>query len=201
MEEKITTFGSPLDSRASLETIPLEILNHIFVLTCSEDLDLSLLYVSGGITWKLLGHPISRTVRAFWPAKRHGWSNERLLTNSSPFSGNGSVSVPGGRGGHIDERRGVQQEVLASAWCTPVFMRRLQIAFIRRMVKAHWDPFLERDGLNRCATSHAHFWDTLDRLAQDDTRTADGKLEISLTDSETRYSWTRIRIWPWKVEL
>ena len=197
--EEVTTFGTPSKSQASLDTMPLEILNQIFVLTCSEDLDLSLLRVSRGMAWKLLNHPISRTVRAFWPVKQGVRNSGQKPTTLSWLSAefDGTCRLPC----YIDDRQRVQEQVLESAWCTSAFKRRLQVAFIRRMMTEVWDPFLERDGLKKCATSHPHFWDILDRLAQDDLRTAEKNLEIGLTDNETRYSWTRVRIWPWQGRI
>src|SRR2546421_8872840 len=136
--EVITTMQSPLSGRASLETVPLEILNHIFVLTCSEDLDLSLLHVSRAITWKLFDHPISRTIRAFWPMDQHSGHFERSLNKSLPVPPEGVALVY-----DSDKRQRIRKEVLQSAWCNSAFIRRMQVAFIRRMVKEYWDPFLE----------------------------------------------------------
>jgi hypothetical protein len=187
---------NPLSGRVSLETVPLEILNHIFVLTCSEDLELSLLHVSRAMTWKLLDHPIAKVVRAFWPVDQHTRTFGRLLHSSVPLA-------PGcapwcGLACNSDERERIREEVLASAWCTPAFMRQMQIAFIRRMVKELWDPFLERDGLKKCAKSHPGFWALLDKVANGGLQTEEMDTEICLTDNEIQYSWTRIRIWPWQ---
>jgi len=195
-QEAITIMQSPLSSRASLETVPLEILNHIFVLTCSEDLDLSLLHVSRAITWKLFDHPISRTIRAFWPVGQHSRHFERSLNKSLPVPPGGTALAC-----DSDKRQRIRKEVLQSAWCNSTFIRRMQVAFIRRMVKEYWDPFLERDGLKKCAKSHPHFWDLLDRVAYSDMQSEEENLEICLKDNETRYSWTRIRIWPWQGRI
>jgi hypothetical protein len=187
---------SPLSGRAPLETVPLEILSHIFVLTCSEDLDLSLLHVSRAIMWKLFDHPIFRTVRAFWPAHQHSRDFERSPNESLPV-------LPGGAAlaCDSDKRERIRKEVLQSAWCNSAFIRRMQVAFVRRMVKKYWDPFLERDSLEKCAKSHPHFWDLLDRVAYGDMQGEAENLEICLKDNETRYSWTRIRIWPWQGRI
>jgi hypothetical protein len=194
--EAITIMQSPLSGRVSLETVPLEVLSHIFVLTCSEDLDLNLLQVSRTITWKLFDHPISRTVRAFWPVNQHSWDFERSLKKSLPVPLGGAALAC-----DSDRRECIRKEVLQSPWCNPTFMRRVQVAFIRRMVKEYWDPFLERDGLEKCAKSHPNFWDLLDRVAYGDMRSEEENLEICLKDNETRYSWTRIRIWPWQGRI
>jgi hypothetical protein len=194
--EAITIMQSPLSDRASLETIPLEILSHIFVLTCSEDLDLNLLQVSRAITWKLFDHPISRTVRAFWPVNQHSWDFKRSLDKSLPVHPGGTALAC-----DRDKRERIRKEVLQSAWCNSTFIRRMQVAFIRRMVKKLWDPFLERDGLEKCARSHPNFWGLLDRAAYGDMRSEEENLEICLKDNETRYSWTRIRIWPWQGRI
>jgi hypothetical protein len=77
----------------------------------------------------------------------------------------------------------------------------MQVAFIRRMVKELWDPFLQRDGLRKCAASQPAFWALLDRLAYEGLQTEEENMEICLTDNETRYSWTRIRIWPWQGRI
>jgi hypothetical protein len=197
--ENITAIRDPLEGRASLEQMPLEILNHIFVLTCSEDLDLSLLHVSRAMTWKLFDHPVSKTVRAFWPADQQTLDLRSMATSSLPLPPGHApsrVSVC-----NSDKRKHVRKEVLASAWCTPSFIRSMQVAFVRRMVKEYWDPFLERDGLDKCETSHPQFWDTLDRLAQEELPTEGNDMEICLTDNEIRYSWTKIRIWPWQGRI
>jgi hypothetical protein len=197
--ETINTMQNPLSSGASLETVPIEILNHIFFLTCSEDLDLSLLHVSHGLTWKLMNHPIVRTIRAFWPVHQNTHNFGQLLPNLVPMP-------PGcaplcGLACNSDERQRIREEVLASAWCTPTFVTKIQVAFIRRMVKELWDPFLERDGMMKCAKSHPHFWALLDRVAYDGLQAEEDNMEICLTDNETRYSWTRIRIWPWQGRI
>jgi hypothetical protein len=197
--ENTITFRHPLESRASLEQMPLEILNDIFVLTCSEDLDLSLLHVCRSLTWKLFDHPVSRTIRAFWPADQHTHDLRSSVTKQLPLP-------PGHAASHVlvcnsDNREHIRREVLSCAWCTPLFIKSMQVAFMRRMVKEHWDPFLERDGLKKCATSHPHFWDTLDRLAHKNMRAEEKDMEICLRDNETRYSWTKIRIWPWQGRI
>ena len=197
--EKITTFQGPRGSRASLDTMPLEILNDIFLLASSEDLDLSLLHVSRQMRWKLLDHPISKTVRAFWPFDQHTQLVASLTKSSVPLPP--ECVTPCGLIGTSDRSEMIREEVLASAWCTPSFLRRMQVAFIRRVVKEYWDPFLERDGLKKCATTHAHFWDLLDRVAYSDLGTEEKNMEICLADNETRYSWTRIRIWPWQGRI
>lgn len=190
---------SPLNCRASLDTVPLEVLNHIFFLTSSEDLDLSLLLVSHAMSWKLLDHPIVKTVRAFWRIGPSPLKFGRLVQNPMPMP---LRSHPlHGLDCDDDERERIREEVLASAWCTPGFVKRMQVAFIRRMVKELWDPFLQRDGLGKCALSQPAFWALLDRVAYGGLRTEEENMEICLTDNETRYSWTRIRIWPWQGRI
>jgi hypothetical protein len=198
-QETITTMQNPLSCRASLETVPLEILNHIFFLTCSEDLDLSLLHISHGLTGKLMDHPIVRIIRAFWPVDQHPHNFGQLLPNLVPMPPGHAPLC--GLDCNSDERQRIREEVLASAWCTPTFIRKMQVAFTRRMVKEIWDPFLERDGMMKCAKSHPHFWALLDRVAHGGLQAEEDNMEICLTDNETRYSWTRLRIWPWQGRI
>jgi hypothetical protein len=141
---------------------------------------MSLLHISRPIAWKLSDHPISRTVRTFWPVDQHSWHFERSLNKSS--------AVPPGSAAlacDSDKRHRIRKEVLQSAWCNSTFIRRMQVAFIRRMVKEYWDPFLERDGLKKCAKSHPHFWNMLDRVAYGDTQSEEENPEICLKDNET----------------
>jgi len=183
----------PLSRPSPLEIIPVEILNDIFAWTCREDMDTVLLSVSRALRWKLLSHPVVRTLQAFCPEFGtvqicRPWLNPDKEARPSK----NCCSIL--RAYDMEEWL-FQADVLDKSWCKPQFVRSIQIALVRRAIKQYWDPLLDRDGYCRSALSYADLWGRLESLTVG-YYVGNEEAEIRISDGLSRFSWTKLRVRP-----
>ena len=191
--DNVASFRS---ARPSLDTLPGEILNMIFSLCCAEDLDLSLLSVSGSIMGKLTGSPIVQILRAFIPAPQDLLVLETLCINTPNV-----ITDIVARNLVVHEehdRVGVQCALLHSTWCRSSFLERLQVLIVKRLVLKYWDPLLKRDGLRPSAICYPRLWQALDSFSNSASTPSKAlpEVPIRVADSDKQYSWTELRLWP-----
>jgi hypothetical protein len=114
---------------ASIEKLPIEILEQIFDLAC----DMNLPKASWQLMKKLQGHRIYKTMLAFTSGPALTGASKKpdsvclrnLILEDLPLVSD-------------NERFRLQQEVFSSKWLTPRFIARLQSHFVSQVTRARW---------------------------------------------------------------
>ena len=179
----------------SLQTLPLEILDNIFCFACIEKIDLTLLRVSRDIQWKLREHPLVKVLQSFCSRQEFfqlfGFCLEaepelETLEWVTPFE-------------KLSERDIQPQRALSDRpWCTPGLITWIQLVLIKRTIMDYWIPLLERDGCKGSAISCRVLRKLLKEVVQKEWDAAEDDRvdDIVVIDSNSRYSWTRLHVWP-----
>lgn len=191
----MATTGSALTGPNSLQTVPLEILNDIFRYACHESLDLTLLRVSRGIQWKLRGHPIVKILCTFCARQEFFHLFGFFLEAETSCEGiESSACVES----FIEPGNMFPPAVFQRSWCTPGLITWMQLVLIKRTIMGYWIPLLERDGCQGHVISCCVLRTLLDDIVQKKWNTGEDNTEDELVvmDSSSRYSWTRLHVWP-----
>jgi hypothetical protein len=184
-----STCGSEDTSQVSIDTIPVEILEKIFSFACDEDCDLALLQTSKSMASKLSRHPVVQCLSILTTCPERD-----TLFQQKPHR-----KVTPGFGDPLRYTRpaGSHNQLAQRAWYSNIFVGRLQIALVKRVLQAHWDPLLRRDSHQPSVTSHSYLWVELDEFDKRPTAlTTEWMIESRADAVEGRYPWTRVHIWP-----
>lgn len=187
-----TVTGS--DDVSSIEEIPLEVLYRIFSLSVNENMDIGLFLTSKQMAQKLANHPTIRAVRNFLTA------DELLILypeGAKIRDGASKAAMGFLQKERCSNRESGVKQLLSTAWCNDAFIRRTQLAVIKRLLATYWDPLLARDGYATSRISHAYLWQELEVVVKDKILpTADVELVSQPGPIEGRWRWTNIVIWP-----
>lgn len=180
---------------ALIERIPLEVLYHIFSLSVNESMDVSLFLTSKPMAQKLADHPTIRAMQKFLTA------DELLILYPEggrvrKGASKAAMDLLGKERGGNNGSEG--KELLSTFWCSDDFVRRTQLAVIKRMLATYWDPLLARDGHAPSHISQAYLWRELEEVAMSSETppATDVKLVSQAGPIEGRWKWTTVVIWP-----
>lgn len=177
-----------------IEEIPLEVLYRIFSLSVNENMDIGLFLTSKQMAQKLADHPTIRAVRNFLTA-----DELLVLYPEGARIRNGASKAAMGflQKGRCSNRKSGVEQLLSTAWCNDAFIRRMQLAVIKRLLATYWDPLLARDGYATSQISHAYLWQELEDVVKDNIQPAtDVELVSQPGPIEGRWRWTNVVIWP-----
>lgn len=173
----------------SIETIPIEILEKIFFFACGDDCNLALLQTSNSVATKLHRHSIVLCLLTLTT------STDRQAMFQQSVGSRAAASF-------CDPLRYIERvpRVELSArpgWYNEIFVGRLQVSLLKRVLKTAWDPLLKRDEYQPSAISHAYLWAELDEFSKHPTAITTEWLIDSRPDAvQGRYPWTRVYVWP-----
>ena len=180
--------------QASIEKIPLEILDKIFAFSSDGDCDLSLALTSRSMAMKLRHHHIVRSLIALTEREQVRSIFHEYIQPGAPASCRFAF--------HLletiaDDTTASRDAVVKANWCTASFVGRLQIKLIKRVLKTYWDPLLARDWYQPSAVSHEYIFAELEDFERNPTALRDEWLIESRVDAvRGRYPWSRVYIWP-----
>jgi hypothetical protein len=183
------TCGTEDTSKVSIDTIPVEILEKIFSFACDEDCDLALLQTSKSMASKLSRHPVVQCLSILTKdAERETFFQHKPNRKITP-----GISDPL----RYTAPTGSLDQLARPAWFNDIFVGRLQIALVKRVLQTHWDPLLRRDRHRPWVMSHGYLWVELDEFDKRPTAlTTEWLIESRADAVEGRYPWTRVHIWP-----
>lgn len=189
MDNKNSIFEPSMRRRAQLATLPAELVLCVFDWVCCDEIDLNMLGVSHQIRLILISHPIIQTLGAF--QIQTSKDAIKLISDDNDVKQRGQPLTVGvlPRGPHPSI-----QDIVKRPWCHNVYVTQIQRALLRTMVKAYWTPYLKRDGRLKTPSDLEDIMNRVTTICREAEQGPRGMLTVF--DTTTEYSWTRIQIWP-----